>query len=336
MWALNNRTAYAAERNWTRDRDGLHWWLVAVKATFDIGPDGRLKLADEQLPPVLMPEYFGEPGRSSLRYDSDLLAPKPGTDILVSAHAHAPRGRPAPTVPVSLRVGRLHKVLVVHGERTYEQGWFGVMPGRPQPFTTRPIQYELAFGGSDLSGPDPAKHRIDERNPIGRGFATRGAHLAGKPAHAIEYPSGEPATMGPAGFGPVDSSWMPRRKLAGTYDARWERTKKPLLPDDFDPAFALSAPVDQRPENPLAGGEPVELVNMTHEGALRFELPRISLGFKTRIGTRREEHGPRLTTVLVEPEARRLCLVWQSALRVRAPEADYLDETEIFELKGEA
>lgn len=74
MWALSNRTAYAAERNWTRDKDGLHWWLVAVKATFDIGPDGRLRLADEQLPPVLIPEYFGGPGRSSLRYDSDLLA----------------------------------------------------------------------------------------------------------------------------------------------------------------------------------------------------------------------------------------------------------------------
>jgi hypothetical protein len=334
MWALKNRTVYAAERNWTRDKDGAHWWIVAVKATFDIGPGGRLMLADEQLPPVLMPEYFGEPGRSSLRYDSDLLAMKPGTDVLVIAHAHAPHGRPAPTVPVSLRIERLHKELLVHGERLYESGWRNVTVTRPRPFTTCPIRYEFAFGGCDLSDPDSKQHRIDERNPIGRGFARRPAHVVGKLAHAVEYPRGEPAEVGPAGFGPLDSSWMPRRKLAGTYDARWEQTKKPLLPNDFDPAFALSAPTDQRTEKPLVGGERVELLNMTPDGVLRFELPRISLAFTTRIGKRHEQHDSRLTAVLVEPEERRLSLVWQSVLRVRAPEADYLDETEIVEQRS--
>lgn len=238
MWGLKNRTAYAAERNWTRDKDGVHWWLVAVKATFDIAPGGRLVLADEQQPPVLVPEYFGEPGQSSLRYDSDLLAAKPGTDVLVLAHAHAPRGRAVPTVPVSFRIERLHKELLVHGERLYESGWRSVTMTRPQPFTTRPIRYEFAFGGSELSDPEPQKHHIDERNPIGRGFAQQAAHVVGRLAHAIEYPRGDSAEMGPAGFGPIDSSWMPRRKLAGTYDTRWAQSKKPLLPDDFDPAFA--------------------------------------------------------------------------------------------------
>jgi hypothetical protein len=331
MWALKNQTAYAAERNWTRDKNGVHWWLVAVRATFDLAPGGRLKLADEQRPPVLAPEYLGEPGKSSLRYDSELLAAKPGTDILVHAHAHAPQGKPAPTVPVSLRVGQVHKELLVHGERTYGQGLLGVSPGRPRAFTTSPIRYELAFGGSDLSDPEPRNQRIDERNPVGRGFARRQAQLAGKPAHTVEYPRGNPAELGPAGLGPIDSFWMPRRKLAGTYDARWEQTKKPLLPDDYDPAFALSAPSDQRTDKPLTGGERVELLNMTPEGVLRFELPRILLGFTTRIGPRREQHGARLVTVLVEPEEKRLSLTWQSALRVASPDADYLDETEIVE-----
>lgn len=334
MWALKNRTAYAAERNWTRDKDGVHWWLVAVKATFDIVPGERLRLADEQLPPVLVPEYFGEPGRSSLRYDSDLLAARPGTDVLVLASAHAPQGKPAPTVPVSLRVGRLHKELLVHGERIYEQGWTRVTTTRPQVFTQRPIRYEYAFGGSDLSDADPRSHCIDERNPIGRGFARRAAHVVGRPAHTIEYPGGEPVDGGPAGFGPIDASWLPRRKLAGTYDARWEQSKKPLLPDDFEPAFALSAPTDQRTERPLKGGERVELLNMTPEGVLRFEIPRIQLGFTTRLGARREQHDSRLVLVQVEPDDKRLCLVWQSVLRVPAPEADYLDETEIVEHRG--
>jgi hypothetical protein len=332
MWGVKNRTAYAAERNWTRDKDGVHWWLVAVKATFDIAPGGRLTLADEQLPPVLVPEYFGEPGRSSLRYDSDLLAAKPGTDVLVIAHAHASRGRPAPVVHVSLRIEKLHKELLVHGERLYDSGWRGVTVTPPRLFTTRPIRYEFAFGGGDLS--DPQNHRIDERNPIGRGFARRAAHVAGKLAHTIEYPRGDPSSTGPAGFGPIDSSWMPRRKLAGTYDARWEQSKKPLLPDDFEPSFALSAPTDQRTDKPLVGGERVELLNMTPDGILRFELPRLSLGFTTRIGKRREQHGSRVVTVLVQPEEGRLSLVWQSVLRVAAPDADYLDETEIIEQRS--
>ena len=201
MWALKNRTAYAAERNWTRDKDGIHWWLVAVKATFDLAPGGRLVLADEQPAPVLMPEYFGEPGQSSLRHDSDLLAMKPGTDVLVHAHAHAPKGRPTETVPVSLRFAQIRKVLLVHGERTYVGGVLGVASGRPQPFTTRPIRYELAFGGCDLSGSDPRTHRLDERNPIGRGFRTRNAHVVGKPACSLEYPEGDPAEKGPKTHG---------------------------------------------------------------------------------------------------------------------------------------
>jgi hypothetical protein len=73
---------------------------------------------------------------------------------------------------------------------------------------------------------------------------------------------------------------------------------------------------------------------MTPEGVLRFDLPRISLGFTTRISTRRERHHARVALVLVETEEKRVSMVWQSALRVPAPDADYLDETEIVEERG--
>lgn len=126
MWALSNRTPYAAERNWIRDKQGATHWLVAVKATFDVAPDGRLKLADEQPPPLLAPEHRGDPAKTSLRLDSDLMAIKPGTDILVDACARAPKGRPAPMVPVSLRVGEIEKTLLVHGTRVYYRGTVGL------------------------------------------------------------------------------------------------------------------------------------------------------------------------------------------------------------------
>lgn len=329
MWALANSTPYAADRNWTRDKDGVHWWLVAVRATFTIGPDGRLVLADEQLAPVLAPEHFGEPGTSSLRYDSDLLAIKPSTDIVLVASAHAPGGRPAASVPVALRVGPLEKTLVVHGERVYIEG---LSTTAAMPFVTREIRYEFAFGGSDLSDPDPKHHRFDERNPVGRGIVPRGIKHA--PAHAIEYPLGNPASRGPAGFGPIDWGWLPRRSLAGTYDAKWVERKKPLLPDDYDPAFALGAPTDQRSAVPLRGGERVGLLNMSPQGTLVFELPQRVLGLRTRFGRVVREHPAMLATVLIEPDAQRVSLVWQSALRVGAPAVDNLDVTEIEERRS--
>jgi hypothetical protein len=332
MWAIKNKTSYAAERNWTRDKDGIHWWLVAARATFDMAPDGDLKLADEQLAPVLAPEYFGEPGKSSLKYDSDLLAFKPNTDVLVHAQAYAPGSRAVPTVPVMLRVGSVAKQLLVRGERIYSGGTLGLQISEPRPFLKCPIIYELAFGGSDFSDPDPQKHCMDECNPVGRGIAWKSERLANTPAHSIEYPGGNPKTKGPAGFGPIDPAWMPRRKLAGTYDDRWAQTKKPLLPDDYHPAFALSAPGDQQPDKPLVGGERIELINMTPEGRLVLDLPQIRLDFKTSIGKRKEQHDPpRLATVFIEAEEKRLSLIWQSALRVSATEADYLDETEVVE-----
>ncbi len=332
MWSLLNKTAYAAGRNWVRDEHGVHWWLVAVRATFTIGPQGHLRLADEQTPPTLLPEYIGEPGKSSLRCDSDLLGRKPTTDILVIGSAHAPGGRATPSVPVSLRVDVLEKQLMVYGERVYSYGMSGMTTTAPRPFVTRPIEYELAFGGSDFSDPDPIRHRIDERNPIGRGFGQRRACLVNTSAHAIEYPSSDPATRGPAGFGPIDAAWLPRRRLAGTYDSRWVETKQPLLPDDYDPAFALSAPADQRPRRPLQGGERIGLHNMSPGGTLEFELPRLQLSFVTRFGSYKSPHeAPCLATVLIEPDASRVSMVWQSALRVAATEGDFLDATEIEE-----
>ena len=63
MWAIKNETSYAAERTWVRDKNGAHRWSVVVKATFDLGTDGAVRLADAQVPPLLVPEHSGEPAR---------------------------------------------------------------------------------------------------------------------------------------------------------------------------------------------------------------------------------------------------------------------------------
>jgi len=67
MWQVDNRTPFAAERAWVRDRNGAEVWLVAVKCTFTIEPDGTTAVAEEQPPVRRIPEHHGEPGRSSLK-----------------------------------------------------------------------------------------------------------------------------------------------------------------------------------------------------------------------------------------------------------------------------
>ncbi len=331
MWALKNGTPYAAERNWTRDKDGGHVWIVVVKATFDIRAGGALALADEQIPPVLAPVHHGDPAKTSLKYESDLLAVKPGTDVLLNASAHAPGGRAVPQVDVLLRMDNVSKHLVVHGERSYFNGVVGITTTPPRPFTICPLVYENAFGGSDLADPDPGKQRMDKRNPVGKGFAAKSASLVHTPAHRIEYASGSPSSAGPAGFGPLASYWSPRMELAGTYDAAWAKRKKPLLPDDYDPHHALSSPLDQRSDQWLRGGELVELLNMTPDALLRFDLPRLYFTYTTRFGNRREEHRGHLATVIIEPDQRRVMAVYQTSLRVGRRDVPYLDETTIGE-----
>jgi hypothetical protein len=331
MWALKNRTPYAVARNWIRDKKGAHYWLVVVKATFALRPDGKLKLADEQIPPVLTPVHHGEPGVSSLRYDSDLLEIKPRTDLVVNAFAHAPGEKAVTKVEVTLQVDRRIKHLRVHGPRFYSWSMGFLKCTSPQPFVSQPIVYEWAYGGSDLNDPEPKNHRIDARNPVGKSFSTREAHLKDKPAHSIEYAAGDAAKAGPAGFGPIDRSWSPRREFAGTYDDKWENTKKPLLPDDYDERFALCSPVDQLTDELLRGGETIKLTNMTKEGALSFELPKHYFSFTTVFGPRRELHRGTLATVVIEPDESRLMMVWQSALLVRSLDTEQLDETVVIE-----
>ena len=122
MWHVDNRTPFAAERGWVRDRDGAEVWLVAVKCTFDIKPDGSTELSADQPPPLRVPEYHGEPGTSSLKYEADLVLTKTTTDVTVVGQAHAPGGRPVTELDVGFRVGSVRKALRVFGDRTWGGG----------------------------------------------------------------------------------------------------------------------------------------------------------------------------------------------------------------------
>jgi len=315
MWQIDNRTPFAAERGWVRDRDGAEIWLVALKCTFDIHPDGTLEVSKEQPPVLRAPEYHGEPGKSSVKFESDLVLTKCTTDVFVVGHACAPEGIPVQQLDVGFRVGPVQKMLRVFGDRV----WDGAGPTPPQPFLQMPLTYERAFGGVDSRSATPEQD-WDWRNPVGTGFAVSPENLRGTAVPNIEYPGALVNSWkdrpNPAGFGPIASHWQPRAGFAGTYDDRWMKERQPLLPDDFDDRFFQAAPPDQQAPAFLRGGEPVVLLRMTPQGDLRFQLPRIFPGFETQFfdGSRMLHKVRKLHTVILEPDFPRVSLVWHSAL----------------------
>jgi len=306
MWALTNRTPFPVERGAARDRTGAEVWIVVVKGTFRIRENGRVELADEQEPVHLVPVHFGDPTASSLRYEADMVLTKPSTDILLHGTAYAPGGRPVPELDVSMAVGPVRKTLRVVGDRVWEEKLLGPRLSEPVPFRQMPLLYERAYGGRHGEPP-----QYEPRNPVGRGFVTDKKALVGTVAPNIEYP-GDPKR--PAGFGPLAPAWLPRRSLAGTYDATWEEKRKPLVPDDFNDRYFQAAPEDQQTPTYLVGGEEVELRNLTPAGRFSFLLPKAALGFMTRFGRARHYHRGTLHTVLIEPDLGRMMMTWQTAL----------------------
>lgn len=315
MWQVDNRTPFAAERGWVRDRGGEEIWLVAVKATFDIRLDLSTDVAKEQPPVLRVAEHHGEPGKSSVKYEADLVLTKKATDVIVVGHACAPEGMAVTHTDVGFKIGPIQKVLRVFGDRTW--GSFGA--SAPQPFEKMPLVYERSFGGTDARSSTPEKD-WEWRNPVGTGFATSGSNAAGLKLPNVEDPTNLIGSWRdrppPAGFGAIECHWQPRAGYAGTYDDHWMKTRQPLLAEDLDDRYFQCAPADQQAPEFLRGGETVILYNLHPGGRIQFTLPKLYFGFETRFydGSRELHKNRRLHTVILEPDFPRVSLVWHSAL----------------------
>jgi hypothetical protein len=315
MWELVNATPFTADRAFARDRDGAEILLVAVKAVYGIDPVAGTYLAPQQEPIHRSPVYAGEPGASSLLHDTDFARGKPATDVLVLGHAYSAGGVPGLAVEASLRVGPIHKRLLIVGDRTWTRHLGEPALSAPTPFVRMPLGHERAFGGR-------CGDALDPRNPLGQGFAASAGAIVGKRAPNLEDPARPIVAWSdrprPMSLGPIDRAWSPRRERAGTHDEAWERERMPLVPRDRDDRCEQAAPDDQQVPGFLRGGEAIELRHLTPEGVLDFTLPKVPLRFRTRIDGADVKHRGRLHTVTIEPDRRRITLVWQSELPCHA------------------
>jgi hypothetical protein len=321
MFELVNKTQFLATLLPTMDADGGEAAMVIIKGTYTLGTNAQVTRAANQAPLVAEDQYHGEPGQSSLRYASEVVPEKRGTDVVLIGSACVQVGETT-QMDVTLECGPVKKTVRIIGDRTWNKSMLSASPSKPKPFAVMPLVYERAFGGVDMTHKKESHWAQEGRNPVGRGFiantgredfATVLLPNLEDPKALIAKTQDRPA---PAGFGFIGPSWEPRKKYAGTYDDAWQNSRCPLLPADFDARFFNAAHPDLISKEFLLGGEPVRITNACKATPLlSFRLPALAVRATFYIDGKVTEQACNLDTVIVEPDERRLLLTWRTKIR---------------------
>ncbi len=312
----NNTTGMLAASTMATDKDGRDWCVVVVKGTFTKARDGSTQLAEQQVPFVFADEHYGDPGNTSIRAECDFGRFKPMAEVILTGHAVPSDRRPVTELDVTLEVGSVRKTLRVTGNRVWQGRLLTVSPSAPEKFDRMPLMWERSFGGVDDS--DPGKAVAEMRNLVGVGFRRKGASMEGQPLPNLDAPgksfrSASDASP-PVGFGVLGRSWQPRIGFAGTYDQKWMDDRFPFLPADFDERYFQSAPADQwLPE--LRGGETIRCLGVRADGPWQMTVPAVEVPLIFSFKDRDELIQPKLDTVVLEPDEKRMIVMWRGAAR---------------------
>ncbi|MEO1082191.1 MAG: DUF2169 domain-containing protein [Pseudomonadota bacterium] len=321
---LDNVTQMQAAYTQGVDKDGREHLVVVVKGTFLLPTHGgEAILAQEQVPPVEADSFFGEPGFSATKYESDFAPIKPRCDVLLHGSAYAPQGKATDRVDVGIRIGKIRKVFSVVGKRFWYVAGGTISATSPEPFDVLPISYDVAFGGSEAARQEKGKHDACLANPVGTGFynSLDRQVLHNKPlpnTEELDHPVKQPdRSYVPMAFGPVGRGWQPRVQFAGTYDQDWIDRTFPFLPPDFQDDFYQCAPADQQTDY-LMGGEQIDLLNLTPAGRTSFSIPRVHVPvvyfYKRGAPLRARAVAD---TLMLEPDLGRFTITWRCSVPLR-------------------
>lgn len=283
-----------------------------VKVAFKMMPGGVAEL----LPEDKQPEFSGDEPDSDpaqgLRYASDFALYKPGADLLLAGHCHAPAGKSYQQAEVVFGVGDNIKRLVVFGDRFWKKGGLGSSMSEPEPFDSIPLTWGRSFGGPG-----------DPRNPVGRGIGeseledgTKAYRLPNIETlkSLVHTPQDRPA---PVGFGPIDPAAPLRASKTGTYNKKWLEQNWPWLPDDFDWSFFNAAPPDQQLQGRFLKGDELLRFDGLHPQVMSYQcrLPaeQVRLFVRRRKGDVLvfENVDLRLDTLFADMDAEVVTLLWR-------------------------
>ena len=320
---------------------------VLVKRTYDIVPGKRcIRTAqDRKLIPGDVP--WGNPLNTCVRYESDFVPFKLGTDVVLDGKAHAPNAAATSSCEVSLQVAGRHKQVLVIGDRVvqYVRKRTPVFT-EPQPFTTMELRYDRAYGGTDVFS-DKSTIYPYPRNPRGCGFVVANTEQSvdqlalpnlEDPSNRLtperlcleDYKKWENQPM-PAGLGWFPKTWLPRAGFAGIMPGD-RTTEKELrtayaqlvpasqreayvkngLPDMDFRFFSGASPGLDLPF--LTGTEEIATRNLSPEGLLSFQLPGECPRMGLDIGSGMQQPDVVLHTVMIHMEQQQVDLVWRGAV----------------------
>lgn len=101
-----NLTAFPALLFDSLDQHDHGFTTVVARLRYDLNVQtGQLTLCEEQGELMEEDSYFGEEGRSSVRFESDLAPYKPRMDLVINATAWAPKDKPAKSFTAGIQVG---------------------------------------------------------------------------------------------------------------------------------------------------------------------------------------------------------------------------------------
>lgn len=311
--AIFNYTPFVAAVSIVQDKDGGDYAVALLKATFTFNAHGVIQTVPhaEMVPVFYTDQYDGPPENSRLSYPADIVLRKLGTDVIVNGHAYAHGAR---HVVVGVEVSNVDKRIACFGARQWTRS-FGISRiGAPAMWDKIPLGYASAFGGVSTDGDQPEVYAF---NPVGRGYRATPANE--HPLPALEYPhqliaslKNEPA---PAALAALPSHWPQRRQYAGTYDAVWTKTRRPLLPENFDDRFFHAVAEDQIVRPALRGGEKVVLSYLCAEQPrVEFKLPSFDTFVTFQVKTQMFRESMQIDTLVIEPDEHRFIVVLRASL----------------------
>lgn len=314
-----NESPFAFEPVFIADEELRPVVVTIVKATYRFDLEGSVTLADEQVPVNLTGEPSTSAPISSYKHEPEVALCKLATDVALIGHAQPP-GAGATQVDVGIKVGPVQKLARVFGDRFWVWKGYGAALSRTAPLVAPiPLMWEKAFGGRDARNSTPQRELFEPRNPVGTGFgrplAKEGDHLKlpniEDPKHLLD---GYGDVVPPCGFGFISPNWQPRAAFAGTYDDHWSKSRKPLLPVDFDRRFFNAAASGLVAVGYLRGDEDVTLLNVTAAPRVSFRLPAVPPPV-CHVVVRNEPDATvatNLDTIIVNADDRTVTMLWRA------------------------
>ncbi len=306
--------------------NGHPYDCLFVKATFRITHDNRLLPLIDQPKFVANDVYEGDEDTTALKYPSEIIPFKPGTDVIVIGNAKPRAGEPSEQWLANLRVVRngadeeilLDKTVRFTGPRTWTRSRLGGWQLSPiESCSAVRLSYANGFGGASAK-----VEREDDAfwpNPFGRGFYGRDKVDSEREYHAPQILSKDDIELkwgrliDPIGLSPMDGKQAARLQFAGTYDEAWKENVAPNIPLDMKLDFWNTVPQDQVVSPYLEGGEIIRTIGLfpTVDGARNFALPNFYVTGLPITGRFKHEAMPmHIDTVIIDLDTSHVTIRW--------------------------